>query len=90
MKIGDKTDWTLWCNECCNRDVMEILLITKGKTGSYRPYRDTLEYEPYHYTELKVKCLHCGTEQKAETDEHYTLSKTPMEEYGYRGANYGT
>lgn len=90
MKIGDKTNWSIWCNKCCNRDVMEILEITKDKTGRYYPYRDTMESAPYYYTELKVKCRNCGDEIKAETDERYTRNKTRMEIYGYRGANYGT
>ena len=90
MKIGDKTGWSVWCNECRKNDIMEIVSIKKNKEGCYQPYRDTMESEPYYYTELKVKCLHCGTETKTETDEHYIMSETDMQKYGYRGANYGT
>jgi len=90
MKIGDKTKDAIWCNKCRNRDIMEILLITKNKTGRYFPYRDTMDSETYYYTELKVRCLHCGTEEKTEIEENFLMSKTDMQKYGYRGANYGS
>jgi len=90
MKVGDKTKDSIWCNDCRSRDIMEIILITKNKRGRYYPYRDTMEAETYHYTELKAKCLHCGAETKAEDDQNYTMGKSDMEKYGYRGANYGS
>lgn len=88
MKIGDKTGHDLFCNECSERDLMRILSIAKNKRGRYYPYRDTLDSETYYYTELKVKCLHCGYVTKTEIDEIFTLSESDMQKYGYRGANY--
>ena len=90
MKIGDKTDSLVWCDECGEHYQMKIVSITKGKSGKYYPYRDTMDSETYYYTELKVKCPQCGDESITETDSNYTMSETDMQKYGYKGANYGS
>jgi len=60
----------------------------EGKVGRYYPYRDTMESERYTFTELTLMCGVCGEEIKIKKDEEYEMSKTDMEKYGYRGANY--
>lgn len=80
-----------WCNKCSKRHSdFKILKKEKGKTGSYRPYRDTLEKEPYTYTEITKKCNGCGKIIKIERDQVYHISESDMEKFGYHGANYGT
>lgn len=82
-----------WCNKCCehyDEDGFKVLEITKGKRGKYYPYRDTMDSEHYTYTEVILECLKCGEKTKTEEDEHFEMSKTRMEKYGYRGSHYGT
>lgn len=83
----------VWCNKCMKYyefEEFKLIKTVKNKTGSYRAYRDTLDTEPYKYTELTLECPKCKERKFFETDEIYYRSPTPMQIYGYRGANYGT
>ncbi len=80
-----------WCNTCRKRhDNFEVLKTEQGKKGKYHPYRDTMEAEPYTFTEITKKCNVCGEEIKVERDEVYHRGKSRMEENGYRNSHYGT
>ena len=82
-----------WCNKCLKHyddDGFTVLKIEKEKTGQYRPYRDTLEWEPYTYTEVTMKCNVCGEIIKTEKDEVYHLAESRMQKYGYRHSHYDT
>ena len=82
-----------WCDKCNKHyddDEFKVLKTEKGKTGQYRAYRDTLEWEPYTYTEVTKKCNVCGEIIKTEEDEVFHISESRMQKYGYRNSHYDT
>ena len=90
-KNKGKMRFSLWCNKChTQHDKYKILEVNKGKSGEYYAYRDSMETEVYTYTEVILECLICKEKNRAERDEHYEMSETDMQKYGYKGANYGT
>ncbi len=79
-----------WCNKCCkHHSDFKVLRTNKGKRGKYYPYRDTMDFEFYTYTEVVLECRECGEKTKTEKDRDYEMSKTRVEKYG-RHSHYGT
>lgn len=86
-------DSLVYCKKCHDHHRMsghKVEKVEKNQTGNYYPYRDTMESETYYYTRLTLLCPVCGAKIIYEADQNYTMSKTDMEKYGYRGANYGS
>jgi len=91
LRKGDKYSGAAWCAECNkNHWDLKIICLSKQKKGSYHPYRDTLDSEPYYYNIATVKCPECGSKVYIEVNNCYYIEETDMEKYGYHGANYGS
>lgn len=82
----------IWCNTCCEHYDMSdfrVIKTEKGKTGRYRAYRDTLEWESYTFTEITLEHKKCRRRKKIEEDEVFHVGESDMQKYGYKGSNYG-
>lgn len=79
-----------WCNNCRKHHIsFTTVKIEKEKRGLYYPYRDTMEAEPYYYTEITKKCNRCGNLITVSEDAIYHMSESRFEKYG-RHSHYDT
>lgn len=89
IEVGSVIPYFIWCNDCCDNFFdTKVIKLKKGKRGTYQPYRDTLDSEPYTYDLAVVKCPKCNQNLTVEVNKCYHMDESDMQKYGYKGANY--